>query len=430
MLRKHSYLTIHPEMPNNFSPVSSQPLSWDIFCQVIDNYGDIGVCWRLCADLSQRGHLVRLWVDDASALRWMAPGALDGTMLNITVYDWKKASKTDRLRALTMADVWIEAFGCSIPDDFVQHWATQVHAGKPESTPPFWINLEYLSAESYVERSHGLPSPVMQGPAKGWIKYFYYPGFTHKTGGLIREADLNARRQRFDRNRWLADLGIPVGAHQETMISLFCYEPPALKDFLTHLQRGPQRSRLLVTAGRSASWALTSLQALRHSNWTEQVQDQLSALESATAAQPVHISLGALTLSFLPPLTQIDFDHLLWSCDFNLVRGEDSPVRAMWAEVPFLWQIYEQSDMAHADKLDAFLKIVQAPPSLAQAHLWWNQLGRSSEQLGADEPPRLLADGATGEHWESWIKALLERLTTQDDLVTGLIRFIHKTSKI
>jgi uncharacterized repeat protein (TIGR03837 family) len=305
-----------------------------------------------------------------------------------------------------------------------------VHARKPEPTPPHWINLEYLSAESYVERSHGLPSPVMQGPAQGWIKYFYYPGFTHKTGGLIRETELSARRQRFDRSRWLADLGIPVGAHQETMISLFCYEPPALKDFLTHLQRGPQRSRLLVTAGRSTSWSLTCIQSQKNPNWPEEVHAQLSALECTPAAGPAHISLGALTLSFLPSLTQIDFDHLLWSCDFNLVRGEDSLVRAIWAGVPFLWQIYEQSDMAHAYKLDAYLKMVQAPPSLAHAHLWWNQLDKGSGPLDADEGLRFLADYATGEHWINWIKALIERLKTQEDLVTGLIRFIHKTSKI
>ncbi|MEO7887531.1 MAG: elongation factor P maturation arginine rhamnosyltransferase EarP, partial [Polaromonas sp.] len=46
----------------------NRSLQWDIFCKVIDNFGDIGVCWRLAADLASRGHKVRLWVDDASAL--------------------------------------------------------------------------------------------------------------------------------------------------------------------------------------------------------------------------------------------------------------------------------------------------------------------------------------------------------------------------
>ncbi|MBY0444112.1 MAG: elongation factor P maturation arginine rhamnosyltransferase EarP, partial [Burkholderiales bacterium] len=37
---------------------------WDIFCRVIDNYGDIGVCWRLARQLSfEHGFAVRLMVD-------------------------------------------------------------------------------------------------------------------------------------------------------------------------------------------------------------------------------------------------------------------------------------------------------------------------------------------------------------------------------
>ena len=57
--------------------------SWDIFCQVIDNFGDIGVCWRLAADLAARGHQVRLWVDDASALHWMAPQGAAGVEVRL-----------------------------------------------------------------------------------------------------------------------------------------------------------------------------------------------------------------------------------------------------------------------------------------------------------------------------------------------------------
>jgi hypothetical protein len=45
-----------------------------LFCKVVDNYGDIGVCWRAAADLASRGQRVRLWCDDPRALAWMAPG--------------------------------------------------------------------------------------------------------------------------------------------------------------------------------------------------------------------------------------------------------------------------------------------------------------------------------------------------------------------
>ena len=160
---------------------SSPSLRWDIFCRVIDNHGDLGVCWRLCADLAQRGHTVRLWVDDASALAWMAPQGCAG----VTVHAWPREDAWQALThntAFAVGDVVIEAFGCELPEAF--------QALMVQGTPPVWINLEYLSAEGYVARSHGLASPVMSGSARGATKWFFFPGFTPDTGGLLREPDL------------------------------------------------------------------------------------------------------------------------------------------------------------------------------------------------------------------------------------------------
>ena len=57
-------------------PLSASRPRWEIFCQVVDNFGDIGVCWRLAADLVSRGYgSVRLWVDDWAALRRINPDA-------------------------------------------------------------------------------------------------------------------------------------------------------------------------------------------------------------------------------------------------------------------------------------------------------------------------------------------------------------------
>ena len=120
---------------------------WDIFCKVIDNYGDIGVCWRLAADLARRGARVRLWVDDASALAWMAPEALTGKSPGVRVLPWAMASDRGLLAGLEPADVWIEAFGCEIPLPFLSHGlATPRVAG----APAVWINLEYLSPASFA----------------------------------------------------------------------------------------------------------------------------------------------------------------------------------------------------------------------------------------------------------------------------------------
>ena len=127
-------------------------LHWDLFCRVIDNFGDVGVAWRLARDLAARGQQVRLWIDDASALRWMAP---TGAPAGIEVLPWDQA-----LTARSSADVVIETFGCELPEAFVARMAQRRPA-------PLWLNLEYLSAESYVERSHGLKSPQFSGPGRG-----------------------------------------------------------------------------------------------------------------------------------------------------------------------------------------------------------------------------------------------------------------------
>ena len=178
---------------------------WDIFCKVIDNHGDLGVCWRLCADLAQRGHHVRLWVDDPQALAWMAPGALEGAYkpegqaaaANIQIRAWDSALQAPQD---IPSDVWIEAFGCELP----AHFLTQASNTLNRAKLPVWLNLEYLSAEFYVQRSHRLPSPVQHGPLRGHTKWFYYPGFNNRTGGLLREPNLAARQAAFDAPAWRA----------------------------------------------------------------------------------------------------------------------------------------------------------------------------------------------------------------------------------
>lgn len=301
-------------------------MKWDLFCRVIDNHGDAGVCWRVAAELAARGHQVRLWMDDASMLAWMAPQGAPG----VEVRPWR-----DPLPGEEPGDVVVEAFGCDPPPAFVARMAAR-------TPPPAWINLEYLSAEPYVERSHGLPSPVMQGPGAGLTKTFFYPGFTPRTGGLARERDLAARRLAFDRQAWRRQWGIDQPGAQ--VLSLFCYEPAALPGLLAQLAAQQRPAHLLVTAGRAAA-AVRALQAT---------------------------DAGSLRLHFLPLLSQRGYDELLWSCDFNFVRGEDSVVRGLLAGAPLAWQIYPQDDLAHHAKLGAFLDWLQPPRDQRDFFLAWN----------------------------------------------------------
>ncbi len=382
--------------PSNSTP----PLLWDVFCRVIDNFGDIGVCWRLCADLAVRGHTVRLWVDDASALLWMAPGALEGRWPGVSIRVWEQSTNAAVLTTLPRADVWVEAFGCEIATEFVAAYAHFTRAsGQFDQKPPVWINLEYLSAEGFVERCHRLPSPIMSGPAKGWSKHFYYPGFTPRTGGLLREPDLLQRQQDFaqpgQRASWLASLGINWTSSR--LVSLFCYEPPVLADLLQQLEADAEPTLLLVADGR-AQHAVHAVLAQRE----------------ARGAPP----LRHLQIHFLPRLSQQDFDHLLWASDLNCVRGEDSLVRALWAGKPLVWHIYPQDDAAHAAKLNAFLDWLGADAALRTFHHAWN-----STATNPGEPALPLIDLNS---WAQTVQRSRQSLLQMDDLTTQLLQFVLK----
>lgn len=353
--------------------------TWDVFCQVVDNYGDIGVCWRLSRDLAARGLAVRLWLDDASALDWMAPRPWPE---GLSVHRWTDAASTYQA-----ADVVIEAFGCNLPDEVLARMARS-------PIPPRWINLEYLSAEAYVERSHLLQSPQFSGPAQGLKKHFFYPGFTPRTGGLLREADLAKRQAAFQPQAWARALHCE-SAPEERRVCLFAYQVEKLPRLLQALS--DRSTVILLCAGAIQAEALRMIEQHR----------QDGAKVRALA---------------LPYLSQADFDHLLWSSDLNLVRGEDSFVRAQWAAKPMIWQIYPQTDQAHRVKLDAFLAqwLAGAGPSLAVdwRRLWLDWNGFESVP---DLPPWRLPDLAKAlTHANKW----REQLLLQPDLCTQLLQFV------
>jgi len=357
----------------------------DLFCRVIDNYGDIGVCWRLARRLAhEHGWQVRLWVDELSSFARIEPSinvALERQhVLNIQVVRWG-ASTTD----LQPGEVVIEAFACHPPADFV----ARMRPGKQA-----WINLEYLSAEPWVESCHGLTSPQ----PNGLIKHFFFPGFTARTGGLLREPALLAERDawRADptaRQALLARLGVPAPAlaelrGQARLGTLFCY-PHAPVDAL--LRALAQPTVLLVPHG-----VAPVLASGRH---------------------------GKTHIVRIPFVSQTDFDRLLWSADFNLVRGEDSFVRALWAGRPMLWHIYPQDDAAHLVKLDAWLAHDDMPAPIAALMRAWNGACASDAVSAFDT---LLANAFASPLWQDWMQqtdAWSRRAAHQPDLADALSAF-------
>ena len=368
---------------------------WDIFCCVVDNYGDIGVTWRLARQLAlEYGLEVRLWVDEPGAFRRLCPqadvGAGPWRIDGVEVRQWPVD-----FPAVDVADVVIEAFACSLPERYVAAMAER-------TSPALWLNLEYLSAEDWVAGCHGLPSPQ----PGGLRKFFFFPGFTEGTGGLLREADVLPRRRAFQadaeaRRAFLAGLGIVPWAGAR-MISLFAYENAALAGWLDALAAAAEPTQLLVPRGRIEA-------------------DLCRWLGVDTLEDGGHWRRANLQVHLLPFLSQADYDRLLWCCDFNAVRGEDSFVRAQWAGRPLLWHIYQQEEGAHWEKLGAFLDSYcaaltdQAASALRALWSAWNGKGDMAQAWqGLAEHGEQLA--AHAEHW-------CQEQASRPDLAAALVQF-------
>ena len=369
--------------------------SWDIFCSVVDNYGDIGVTWRLARQLvAEHGLVVRLWVDDLRAFVRLCPEAdveaLQQERQGVLVCRWSAD-----WQPTPVADVVIGAFACQLPRDYV---TAMVACDKA----PLWLNLDYLSAEDWVEGCHGLPSPQ----PNGLRKFFFFPGFQAKTGGLLREAGLIASRQAFQqspaaRETFLQAMEI-VPAANARLISLFAYENAGLAGWLDVMANDTRPNHVLVPEGRILG----------------NVQAWLGVSELAVGAIEVR---GAVTVQVLPFVSQDQYDRLLWCCDFNAVRGEDSFVRAQWAGRPLLWHIYVQEEYAHWEKLEAFLALytkgLSADASLALVNLWraWNM----DRDMGECWLQVLQHEQELAEHAERWCL----QQAAQPDLATTLVQF-------
>lgn len=371
-----------------------------IFCKVVDNYGDIGICWRLARQLQcEHGVAVTLWVDDLASFQRICPEieleADSQLAQGVTVRHWR--DQDGAFKPDDISDIVIEFFACDIPPGYIAAMAQcQPH--------PVWLNLEGLTAEEWVEGCHGLTSP-----RHGMIKHFFFPGFTAKTGGLLRESALERQRQAFQADQhqmtaFLARLGLTPEERDSLKVSLFCYPHAPVSELLAAWQDGREKVTCLVPEGVAF--------------------DAVSAFIGADGVAGRVATRGALTVRVLPFVPQDDYDRLLWACDINFVRGEDSFVRAQWAGRPFVWHIYPQDENLHHVKLRAFLQRYAqdgegALASLVQAAEAWNGVPgqpQDWQQLW----PALLADrvriAARAMQWQ-------QQMLAHGDLAGNLLAF-------
>jgi uncharacterized repeat protein (TIGR03837 family) len=378
---------------------------------VVDNFGDIGVCWRLARQLAHEHRIaIRLWVDNLKTFSKLCPEVnvhLDRQHCDgVEVLHW-----TETFPDVEPAALVIEAFACKLPESYVISMAGKQHK-------PVWINLEYLSAEDWVEGCHKLPSPH---PTLPLTKYFFFPGFTPETGGLLVEHDLLNRRNAFQNNlaqqqAFWQSVGLPPPAPDTLKVSLFCYENSSLCELFDTWVQGTQTVLCLAPEGR----ILPQI---------EKYFEQLP--KSGTRC----FSLGNLQVCIVPFVEQERYDELLWVCDFNFVRGEDSCVRAQWAGKPFIWQIYPQHDGVHMQKLRAFMNLYGAdlPADTLQTmqRLWetWNQI-QEPIQPHATKTVQAWNDYLTHQsillkHALAWSKAL-----SSNNLALNLLDFFSSIDRM
>lgn len=380
----------------------------DIFCRVIDNYGDIGVCWRLARDLQQRlqqaihytgsiaqawqayqaqmegesslrtSPVIRLWVDDLQRFASLAPGldpSLDSQILDgIQICHWSTQP------FMQTAWVVIETFGTTLPTDYIAAMSTQSR---------LWFNVEYLSAEAWVSGVHGLPSPQ----ANGVPKVFFVPSPLPRSGGLLRENGLIARLHAFQHDKdaqaqWLAQYipeALPDYFAGHRFISLFCYPHAPLATLCQALNTIPGAPCVLLVPHGLAP--------------------ELESMAKGLRVRRFH---------FLP---QTQFDALLSLCDVNIVRGEDSFVRALWSARPLLWHIYPQAEQAHLAKLQSWQAAF--PAHYQACNHWWNAPDSDSSPF-IQGVHALFNDRALREH----CKAYTDALAQQSSFSARLLQFV------
>ena len=389
-------------LPETMLSDESMAEAW-VFVRVIDNYGDAGVGWRLSCLLAEYLHMhVRLWIDDTDALNKLVPAP--EKQARITIEAWQgDAMMQQQLSAAADPVLVIETFGCELPPQVLE---------RMRQCRPLWLNWEYLTAEDWAVGLHAMSS--LQ--PNGLEKYFWFMGIDADSGGLLREPDYLAEREKFRQQPKLQhafrqEYGLPL-QHTGQLWLVFAYTSGQWAQWMAMWQQADTPVTLWLAGGQ----VIESLRAAKLIA-PEELQQEGDICE-----------LGNVTLVRIPFVPQAAFDRLLWLADAAIVRGEDSFVRALWAGLPFFWHIYRQDDDVHLQKLHAFwFKAMQGwPTELRQAFTVL-----SDDLNGAGAVSSLKREQAWQylcAHWQSWVKsaaAWSEMLHGQDNALEKLARFSH-----
>lgn len=302
--------------------------SIDIFCEIIDNFGDIGVVYRISKELKKIFQNVRIRMvlnrlEEFKAINKKVKDAdfqeIDG-LICVTEKYVKENAET-----FGTADVFIEAFGCNVPEEYIK---------RAKENSKLWINLEYLSGEKWIEDFHLCESLI---DSKTLKKIFYMPGFSEKSGGVIIDSGFLERKEYGKNNREevLKKYFPNVDIKDKLIGTVFSYEKNF--DNLLEVLKDYKKETLLILMGEKTQKSFSEI-------LQKKLRENFGKI----------IKYGKITMMYADFLSQEEYEEVISAADFNFTRGEDSFVRGILLEKPFMWHIYLQEEKAHMDKIKAF----------------------------------------------------------------------------
>lgn len=322
-----------PQIKKNLIKCFSMEIT--VLCKVVDNFGDIGVVFRLCRALSElkKNLEIRLVVSNLDSFAKISKG-IDSTKTfqefrGWKVFDWNDNALCKKEFSKNPPEFILECFQCGRPE-----WLEELLFSPQFNLNVQIVNVEYLTAESWADDFHLLKSGTRSAKIK---KINFMPGFTKKTGGLILDKNfmcclsekkfaLNLVKQNLDKKILSEDFS------DSFKILIFSY--PKNFDFLAS--------------------------AIKEFSFLKKI---IVFVASGAGADSAKISLKKFKVDFvcLPFMQQEVWDAFLSLMDFSFVRGEDSFSRCCLLGNPFIWNIYPQEEEFHIVKLNAFLQKIKIP---------------------------------------------------------------------
>lgn len=302
--------------------------SIDIFCEIIDNFGDIGVVYRISKELKKIFQNVRIRIvlnrlEEFKAINKKVKDTdyqeIDGLICVTEKY------VKENIETFGVSDVFIEAFGCNVPEEYVK---------QAKENSKLWINLEYLSGEKWIEDFHLCESLI---DSKTLKKIFFMPGFSEKSGGVIIDSGFLERMKYGKENRdevfkkYFKDFDLK----DKFIGTVFSYEKN-FENLLETLKNYEKETVLLLMGEKTQK----SFSEILKKNLTEDYGNI--------------VKYGKITMIYSDFFSQEEYEEIISASDFNFTRGEDSFVRGIILGKPFMWHIYLQEEKAHMDKIKAF----------------------------------------------------------------------------